>query len=89
MKAFSGLSSLTVLNLMSNGIKNMSEKSFEGLMCLDSLILGFNDIRSIQKNTFFGLIRLRKLDMKNMMILELNSGSFQWFSKPKHVRFVR
>lgn len=66
-RAFWGLESLTLLNLVENKIQTVNY-SFEGLSNLETLLLSHNQITHIHKNAFVPLVKLKHLSLSQNFI---------------------
>lgn len=73
---FSSLSSLEVLNLKLNGIKEIPVKQFSGLTKLREVYLDENQISSIDKKTFAENVELKIVSLSSNDIAELHYKTF-------------
>ena len=71
-RAFWGLESLTLLNLVENKIQTVNY-SFEGLSNLETLLLSHNQITHIHKNAFVPLVKLKHLSLSQNFITDFSN----------------
>jgi len=80
---FSGLSSLTRLELLSNGLSGLPDDVFVDLSSVAILLLGDNELTSLSKAKFNGLSSLTLLDLHGNSLVSLPANVFE------HVPSVR
>ncbi|CAH1253777.1 IGFALS [Branchiostoma lanceolatum] len=78
---FSGLSSLSILDLHNNDIVTIASGAFGGLGNLWTLNLDDNNVDNIDNGTFIGLSRLRNLYLRNNGISNIINGAFKGLSR--------
>ncbi|XP_078598132.1 uncharacterized protein LOC144874136 [Branchiostoma floridae x Branchiostoma japonicum] len=84
-KAFSGLSSLTHLNLRWNRGPDLTQGSFEGLTSLTHLDLSINSISTLQHDIFRGLSSLTHLNLGWNQVHDLPQGVFDGLTSLTHL----
>ena len=70
------MSSLDILNLSKNNIKELVKANFNHLKSIRVLLLNSNDIRSIGAKCFIALERLEILNLEHNLIFKLKETSF-------------
>ena len=79
-RAFSNLSSLEILTLHSNQIKNLADDAFRGLAKLSTLLLNNNHLAAVTSKPFHVFKDLDLLDLGNNHVERLSRGSLQYFN---------
>ena len=78
---FSGLSSLTDLDLRSNALTSLPEGVFSGLSSLEGLVLSYNALTNLPEGVFSGLSRLTGLYLSGNGLTSLPEGVFSGLSR--------
>ncbi|XP_019614186.1 PREDICTED: leucine-rich repeat and immunoglobulin-like domain containing-NOGO receptor-interacting protein 4, partial [Branchiostoma belcheri] len=87
-KAFSGLPSLTHLNMSYNKISALPQKEFEelpSLTHLEHLDLSHNEINTVMPSAFHGLSRLQYLDLSNNKLTYISEVTFEGLGNLTHL----
>ena len=85
---FSGLSSLTNLQLQNNGLTSLPAGVFSGLSNLQQLLLHSNDLTSLPAGVFSGLSSLRILYLGGNALTSLPEGVFSGLSSLTTLRLT-
>jgi len=84
---FTGLGTLTLLNLSGNDIATIDTGSFTGLSSLEELYLYENHITSIDTGGFTGLSSLNGLVLDDNPITSLSPGAFSGLASLTYLKF--
>ncbi|XP_070361088.1 relaxin receptor 1 isoform X12 [Equus asinus] len=86
---FISCSNLTVLDLGSNKIENLSPNVFKDLKELSQLNLSYNPIQKIQENQFDHLVKLKSLSLEGIEISNIQQRMFRPLMNLSHIYFKK